>query len=219
MKAVIFDLDDTLFDHTTSATKAVHSWVPELGGTPSDELVAQWFVIEKHRFDSFLNGEVTHQGQRRGRLRDFLPLIDHPVPAEDAELDEIFTGFLRYYQDSWSAFADARPALEVARSNGWRIGVLTNGSELQQNAKLTAIGLAELVDVVCTSETLGVSKPNPQAYRQTCRALGVEPADTVMIGDNLELDVLAARQAGLTAHHLDRAAGLTLTEILARSRS
>jgi putative hydrolase of the HAD superfamily len=218
MKAVIFDLDNTLFDHTTSATNAVLAWVPELGGTPSDALVAEWFVIEDRNFNQWLSGVVTHQGQRRGRLRDFLPLIGHPVPALDDELDQIYTGFLRHYEASWAAYPDARPALEVARSNGWRIGVLTNGSTTQQNAKLSAIRLADLVDVVCTSESLGVSKPDPQAYVQTCTALGVEPADTMMIGDNLELDVLAARQAGLTAHHLDRAAGVSLLDLL-RSRS
>jgi putative hydrolase of the HAD superfamily len=218
MKAIIFDLDDTLFDHTTSATNAIHSWVPELGGTSSDELVAQWFVIEKHRFDAWLNGDTTHQGQRRERLRDFLPLIDHPVPDADAELDEIFAGFLTHYRNNWIAFADARPALDVARSNGWRIGVLTNGSSVQQNAKLETIGLAALVDVVRTSEILGVSKPDPAAYLKTCQALGAEPADTMMIGDNLELDVLAARQAGLTAHHLDRTAEISLLDLV-RSRS
>jgi putative hydrolase of the HAD superfamily len=214
MKAVIFDLDDTLFDHTTSATNAIHSWVPELGGTPSDELVAQWFVIEKHRFDRWLNGDTTRQGQRRERLQDFLPLIDHPVPDTDAGLDEIFAGFLRHYQEHWVAFDDAEPALKVARSNGWRIGVLTNGSRTQQNAKLETIGLADLVDVVCTSEELGVSKPDPAAYLKTCQALGAEPADTLMIGDNYDLDVLAPRKAGLTAHHLDRAAGVTLLDLL-----
>ncbi|TDD25842.1 HAD family hydrolase [Kribbella turkmenica] len=218
MKAVIFDLDDTLFDHVGSATAGIHSWIPELGGTPSDELVARWFIIEQHCFDRWLNGDTTHQGQRRERLRSFLPLIDHPVPEGDAELDEIYTGYLRHYQENWIAFADARPALDIAHSNGWRIGVLTNGSTLQQNAKLTAIGLADEVDVVCTSESLGASKPDPQVYLRTCEALGADPADTLMIGDNLELDVLAARQAGLTAHHLDRAAGVTLPDLV-RPRS
>jgi putative hydrolase of the HAD superfamily len=214
MKAVVFDLDNTLFDHTTSATNAVLGWVPELGGTPSDELVAQWFVIEDHNFGQFLAGEVTFQEQRRGRLRDFLPLVGHSVPAADKELDQIFTGFLDRYRASWAAFPDARPALEVARSNGWRVGVLTNGSTTQQNAKLVAIGLADLIDVVCTSESLGAAKPDREAYLQTCHALGAEPADTMMIGDDLELDVLAARQAGLTAHHLDRAGGISLLDLL-----
>jgi len=214
VKAVIFDLDNTLFDHTASATYAIRTWIPELGGTTSDELVAQWFVIEDRHYERFLSGELTHQGQRRGRLRDFLPLLGLAVPPTDAELDEFFTGYLHHYQNSWSAFPDARAALEVARSNGWRIGVLTNGSTRQQNAKLRAIGLADLVDVVCTTESLGVSKPAREAYLQTCEALGADPAETLMIGDNFELDVLGAQAAGLSARHLDRAAGGTLSQLL-----
>jgi putative hydrolase of the HAD superfamily len=214
VKAVVFDLDDTLFDHTVSATRGIHRWVTDLGGSPSDELIAQWFVIEEDNFNRWLSGELTHQGQRRGRLRDFLPLIGQPVPPTDAELDQLYDGFLQHYEDSWIAFPDARPALEVAHSNSWRVGVLTNGSTKQQNAKLRSIGLADLVDVVCTSESLGVSKPDPLAYQRVCEALGVEPADTLMIGDNLELDVLGAQAAGLAARHLDRATGHTLLELL-----
>ena len=214
MKAVIFDLDDTLFDHTTSATKAVHAWVSELGSTPSDELIARWFEIEHRSFEAWLAGEFTHQGQRRARLREFLPLIGRPVPGTDDEQDNAFDGYLTWYRRHWAAFDDARPALEVARSNGWRIGVLTNGSTPQQNSKLEQIGLADLVDVVCTSQSLGHSKPAVQAYHLTCEALGVEPAEALMIGDNLDLDVLGARAAGLAAEHLDRAAGITLTQLI-----
>lgn len=217
MKAVIFDLDDTLFDHTTSASKAVRAWVSDLGRTPSDELIARWFEIERRSFDAWLAGSLTHQGQRRARLREFLPLIGRPVPGTDDELDNAFDIFLTWYGRHWAAFNDARPALEVARGNGWRIGVLTNGSTLQQNSKLEQIGLADLVDVVCTSQSLGCSKPAVQAYHLTCQALGVEPTETLMIGDNLDLDVIGARAAGLTAEHLDRAAGIRLTELVRRT--
>lgn len=149
--AVVFDLDDTLFDHTGSAADAVAGWVTELGGaTPSDELLERWFAIETTHFDAWLAGRVSHQEQRRLRLRDFLPLLDLPVPDGDADgdaaLDASYEVFLDWYQRSWRAFADARPALEVARGDDLRVGVLTNGSTTQQNAKLAAIGLAGLVD-------------------------------------------------------------------------
>jgi len=217
MKAVVFDLDDTLFDHTTSATNAVRGWVTELGVAPTDELIAQWFEIERRCFDDWLAGTLTHQGQRRARLGEFLPLLGQPVPSSEDAQDKAFELFLAWYRRNWAAFDDARPALEVARSNGWRIGVLTNGSTPQQNAKLEQIGLAELVDVVCTSQSLGYGKPAVQAYQLTCEALGVEPAETLMIGDNLDLDVLGARAAGLAAAHLDRAAGITLADLVRRT--
>ncbi|MBP2349505.1 putative hydrolase of the HAD superfamily [Kribbella aluminosa] len=214
MKAVVFDLDDTLFDHSGSAERGLRGWVAELGVPPTDELVARWFEIEERVYPAWLAGELTHQGQRRERMRQFLPLLGLTVPTTDAGLDEVFEGYLKLYRGNWVAFPDARPALEVARGNGWRIGVLTNGSTAQQNAKLSAIGLADLVDVVCASESLGVSKPDPLAYQRVCEELGVEPEDALMVGDNLELDVLAARKAGLTARHLDRAAGDTLLQLL-----
>jgi putative hydrolase of the HAD superfamily len=208
LRAVVFDLDDTLFDHTGSATAAVRGWVGALGRTPTDDLLAQWFAIEQRHFDSWLAGAVSHQEQRRLRLRDFLPLLDLPVRGDDAALDTSYEVFLDWYQRSWRAFDDARPALEVARSNDLRVGVLTNGSTAQQNAKLAAIGLTDLVDVVRTSEDLGAGKPAPEAYLKTCAALAVEPAATLMIGDNPDLDVTAARAAGLAAVHLDRPADL-----------
>ncbi|MEU8225543.1 HAD family hydrolase [Kribbella sp. NPDC048915] len=214
MKVVVFDLDNTLFDHTGSAAFAVRRWVGELGVPPSDELVAEWFSIEDRVYPRWLSGELTHQEQRRARLSEFLPLIGRTVPPTEAAQDEFFAGYLRHYRGSWTAYPDARPALEVARGNGWRIGVLTNGNTVQQNAKLAQIGLAELIDEVCTSEALGVSKPDPRAYQLTCEALGVDPAGTLMIGDNYDLDVVAAREAGLTARHLDRAAGVSLLDLV-----
>lgn len=214
MKAVIFDLDDTLFDHTTSAGTALRRWVADLGIDWSDELSVRWFEIEQECYDRFVTGQLTHQGQRRARLHAFLPVLGRPVPSEDVQLDEIFEGYLRHYRSSWAAFPDALPALEVAQGNGWRIGVLTNGSTVQQNAKLAAIGLAPYVEVVATTESLGFGKPVPEAYLTTCRLLGVEPADTLMIGDNFELDVLGARAAGLSAEHLDRPAGITLAQLV-----
>jgi putative hydrolase of the HAD superfamily len=214
VKAVIFDLDDTLFDHTGSAVGGLRAWVPGFGREVTDDLVAEWFAIEHRHYNEWLAGRLTHQGQRRARLLDFLPLIGQSVPGTDDELDVVFAGYLEGYREHWIAFPDAHPALEVARGNGWRVGVLTNGSTVQQHAKLERIGLAQLVDVVCTSESLGCSKPAVQAYHLTCEALGVEPADTLMIGDNLELDVIAARAAGLTAEHLDRAAGGTLDQLI-----
>ncbi|MGW7679515.1 HAD family hydrolase [Kribbella sp. NPDC054772] len=214
MKAIVFDLDNTLFDHSGAAELGLRSWLTDLGVLPTEALVAEWFVIEEDCFGRFLAGELTHQGQRRCRLQAFLPLLGREVPETDAELDEIFEGYLKNYLNNWIAYPDARPALEVAKGNGWRIGILTNGSTRQQNLKLQAIGLADLVDAVCCSEELGASKPDPSVYLRTCEALGAQPAETLMIGDNLELDVIAAQAAGLTARHLDRAAGQTLLDLL-----
>ncbi|GAA0580860.1 HAD family hydrolase [Kribbella sandramycini] len=213
MKAVIFDLDNTLFDHTGSAAAAVRTWLPELGADPTDELVAAWFAIEERAYARWLSGELTHQGQRRARLHEFLPLLNHPVPPTDQAQDDFFEGYLTHYRANWSAYPDAEPALKLAQSNNWRIGILTNGTTAQQTAKLETIGLAPYLDAICTTESLGLSKPHPDAYLRTCAALTTAPTETLMIGDNLALDVQAPQAAGLTARHLNRPTN-TLLDLL-----
>lgn len=82
--------------------------------------------------------------------------------------------------------------------------MVTNGQAGQQQAKLVATGLADVCGPVLASTRLGVAKPDPRAYAAACARMSVAPARALMVGDNYELDVVAARAAGLRAVHLDR---------------
>ena len=70
--------------------------------------------------------------------------------------------------------------------------------------KLRRVGLTGRVGPVYTAEELGVAKPDTAAYRAACRRFGLPPADVLHVGDRYDLDVEAARNAGLRAVHLDR---------------
>ena len=166
-------------------------------------LVGAWFEVEDRHFEAWRAGSVTFEEQRRRRLRDFLPLVGRPVGPDD-ELDAVFAGYLRWYERSWLAFPDVRPAVDGLAAHGLVLAVLTNGRADQQHAKVRAIGLQGDLAAVLTSEELGVAKPDPEAYLGVCRRLGLAPTEVVHVGDRHDLDVLAARAAGLRALHLDR---------------
>jgi putative hydrolase of the HAD superfamily len=200
---VIFDLDGTLVDHVGSATKALERWLPELGATPTPELTAAWFAAEAEHFPAWRSREITFAEQRRRRLRDFLPLVGGHVGG-DAELDDVFSGYLRHYEAAWTCFDDVEEALDGISRLPVRTAVLTNGSDDQQRAKLTAVGLGRTFGYVFTAESLGAAKPDPATYRHVCEVLKVEVGDALHVGDAYELDVAAARRAGLQAVHLDR---------------
>ena len=68
------------------------------------------------------------------------------------------------------------------------------------------MGLRDQLTAVITSEELGIAKPDPRSYLSACEHLGVEPLQTLHVGDRHDLDVLGARAAGLQAIHLDRRA-------------
>jgi len=202
-KAVIFDLDDTLFDHRRSATDAVTAWLPELGAVADDDLVARWFTLEDLHFVTWSTGGIDFAEQRRRRLSDFLPLIA-VEPGTPEELDGLFADYLVHYQQAWTGFEDAEAGVAAVERAGLERAILTNGRVAMQNAKIDAIGLAGRFGGVFTAEGLGSAKPEAAAYLTVCASIGVAPAEVLHIGDRYDLDVLAARAAGLAAVHLDR---------------
>nr|WP_306423150.1 HAD family hydrolase [Paenarthrobacter aurescens] len=200
----MFDLDNTLFDHPSSARAGVDAFLQHLGTEGSNELTRCWFQIEEVNYNRFLANELTFQEQRRERLRQFLPLAGLSVPQTSARIDELFNKYLENYEDAWMAFPDAAPALKNLRAIGMPVGIITNGNHDQQTSKVNRIGLEPLLDRVFSSEHINHAKPAQEAFLQPCRSMNVSPATTLYIGDNYRVDVEGARNAGLQALHLNR---------------
>lgn len=201
---MIFDLDGTLFDHRTASRAGLRSWVESLERPCGPELVEAWAAAEHRHFGEWRQGRISFSGQRRQRLRDFLPLLGLPV-GDDAELDALFAdGYLRAYEQEWCTYADVGDCLLALERAGVRTAVLTNGTVDQQNAKIRAIGLAGRLGPVLTSEELGVAKPTAAAFMTACDRLHVAPGDALYVGDDHTIDVLGARAAGLDAVLIDR---------------
>ena len=197
LRAILFDLDDTLMDHTFAMRAGVDQWCQQLGlPTGQQERFAR---LERKWFAAYERGEVSHNGQRIARCREFLSR-----DLSEQEALEIYAGYLAAYRRNWRAFPDSQAALTRAMEAGLRVGVLTNGSHKMQAAKLHAGGL-DLPEVVLISTVdLGSPKPQRAAYLAGCSLLGVVPAKTLMVGDSLANDVEGARSAGLQALYLQR---------------
>lgn len=202
--AIGFDLDGTLFDHRGSAAEAVLEFTADLGYEPTPDRTAAWFDFEAEHFESWRAGAVTFTEQRRLRLRDYLRLLGARGLTEDGDLDRLFESYLTRYRRAWRAFPGVTSVLRQLRDQGMRIDVLTNGNHEQQIDKLRVTGLASLVDVVCTSEDIGVAKPDPRAFEILASRLGCTPSEMLFIGDDLTLDVTAARAAGVAAAQVRR---------------
>jgi putative hydrolase of the HAD superfamily len=206
LAAVLFDLDGTLLDHEAASTAAVSSWLSSHGASRTDieSAVPLWFELEQRHYPAWCTGEITFQEQRRRRTRDFFLAVGITVRAED--LDAAFAEYLTGYEAAWTAYDDAAPALLRVAAAGLRSGILTNGDQAQQTAKLVTIGLIDHCGPVFSSSVLPAQKPDHRAFTEACRRLGVDPARVLMVGDNYEVDILGARAAGLSAIHLDRLA-------------
>lgn len=92
---------------------------------------------------------------------------------------------------------EARRSLIFLRRSGWKIAIVTNGTEPQQMLKLRVAGLEPLVDACVVSEAVGCSKPNPAIFRYAAAACECQMSGGWMIGDNPEADILGAAEVGL----------------------
>lgn len=198
LRAVIFDLDDTLVDHTSAADEAAVSWALALG-VDDPHPSARWAEVTAVHYPRYQRRELTLAEQRRQRVRDFLERY-----LDDATADAHFTDYLARYEAAWRAFDDAAPALRRVRAAGLGVGVLTNGDATQQRAKAERVGLTSEIDVLVASSELAAGKPDAGAFLHTTRLLGVAPGDALMVGDSLTDDVHGAIAAGLQAVLLDR---------------
>ena len=200
-RAVLFDLDGTLFDHEGAVLEALEGWLPTVGIEPSAVAVDRWFDEEEVYMAQWRAGQVSWQGQRRERLRAVLP--DRALLG-DAELDALFDTYLRRYESAWRAFDDVVPALDELAAAGLRLGVLTNGATSQQNAKVEALGFGGRSEFVVTGEDLGVAKPDPMSYLTACDRFALPASEVVHVGDLPGLDVAAPQAAGLRSVLIDR---------------
>ncbi|WP_030677523.1 HAD family hydrolase [Streptomyces rimosus] len=203
--AVLWDVDDTLFDYTGSdrAGALRHIETEGLLGQYADEECAlgRWRECMEVAFARFLSGEVGFLEHRRERARSFLG-----TPLSDDEADAWFGRYVALYEAAWTLFPDSAQALADLAPLA-RQGVLSNSSVANQDRKLRALGIRDHFEVVLCADEVGHAKPAAEAFRAACDALGLAPERVVYVGDRLDVDAIGARDAGLGAVWVDRAGG------------
>jgi len=210
VRLVLFDLDGTLIDHDGAAAAGVEQWMVANGWADEGSiasLVSAWETIQERHLSEYQAGRTTFQGQRRLRMREFLPRVGIDSSQwSDQRLDEVFNAYLVAYQDAWRSFPDVEACLEALRGLA-RIAVLSNGDQGQQEDKVSRIGLGGYFEAVLTSGHLGVAKPDPRIFELACRRLQVPAGAAVYVGDRLAVDAVAATAAGLRGIWLNRGGG------------
>ncbi|WP_328319840.1 HAD family hydrolase [Streptomyces sp. NBC_00388] len=203
IRAVLWDIDDTIFDYTRADRTGMREHLraeglPD-GYTSVGQALARWRQITDLHWARFAAGETDWQGQSRERVRSFTG-----TALTDQEADAWFARHLAHYEAAWALFPDAVPALD-ALAGGYRHGVLSNSAVRNQDRKLRALGVRDRFEVLVCAADLGVAKPAAGAFHAACEALRLDPSDVLYVGDHPDTDAAGALAAGLSAVWLDRA--------------
>ncbi|MFR9788851.1 HAD family hydrolase [Streptomyces sp. MB22_4] len=202
IEAVVWDVDDTLFDYTSADRSGMRAHLAAEGllgryGAVEDAL-GRWREITDRQWARYAAGECDFRQQRCDRVRAFLD-----SEMDDAEAEAWFQRYVGHYEAAWGLFPDVLPALE-ALAGTHRHAVLSNSSITVQERKLRALGLLDRFETVLCAAELGVSKPRPGAFLAACEALDLAPHEVAYVGDHPEIDGRGAAEAGLLSVWIDR---------------
>ncbi len=199
-RAVLFDLDDTLFDHAFAAKCAlevIHGDLPRFADDPFDVLEKEYGRLLEEVHLRVLAGEMTLDEARHDRMRTLLS-GDGRMPA-NGEVDGLASRFRDGYQKNRRAADGAYELLEELRESGVAVGIITNNMTAEQKRKLAFCKLDSLIDFMVTSEEVGLPKPGRAIFEAALERAGCRASEAVVVGDSWESDVVGARNAGIRA--------------------
>lgn len=197
---VLFDLDDTIFDHSLTcrdALGAVREAEPRWGVFPLDRLW-QGYLERLGAADLTLGtlgrSPADYEAARASRFRALAAEAGWTCSA--AEAREISALYRRHYQRLRRGVPGAVELVRrIARSR--TVGLVTNNQVAEQVEKVAFLGLTKTLDFLVISEAEGVEKPDPAIFRAALARARARPRDAVMVGDSWTNDVLGARGAGI----------------------
>lgn len=199
VRAVLFDLDDTLFDHRLCARLALtelHAAHAEFQACAFADFERMHAGLLEELHQRVMSGEVPLETARQERFRRLFQALG-AAADEDAVARAAAT-----YRDGYRRVRqpiEGAARLLAAVKERAAVGIVSNNLLEEQQEKLRHCRLDGYVDALVVSEEAGVSKPDPLIFRIALDRLGCRAEDAVMVGDSWAADVTGARSAGIRA--------------------
>jgi putative hydrolase of the HAD superfamily len=210
LRAVIFDMDDTLLDWSQREgnwvelnqkhLSPIHAYlkesgyvVPDLAGLAevyADQSRIAWEAINPREWDCPRQEDI---------LRETLRALH--VETERVDMEQMQRLFNWGLIPGVRPFDDSIEVLKALRLAGIRTGLVTNAAMpmWMRDAELQETGLLEHLDVRVTAGDVGKLKPHPEPFRVVMQRLSVAPSEAIFVGDRVQDDIAGAQLAGMRA--------------------
>jgi putative hydrolase of the HAD superfamily len=206
LRAVFFDLDDTLFDHTyatSQSLKVLLAGEPVLGGWKFADLQRKNDEILNDLHPHVLAGALPLDEARESRFRQLIAAVS-PADVAAAHAVRLARKHRAEYERHWQAVPGAIALCAALRTRGLGVGIVTNNLTEEQQMKLARTGLAPHVDALITSADVGAMKPDVRIFQVALDRFSVSAREAVMVGDSWPVDILGAQAAGIRAVWFNR---------------
>ncbi len=201
-KDLFIDFDDTLYDTHGNAVIA-------LSETFEAFHLEQYFADPQVFFDAYwwANIDLWSRYSKGEITRDYLIVERFRRPLSEGKGIEVTEALCLEMSDCFLDFCASKPGvingahelMDYLKQRGYRMHMTSNGFHEVQYKKLAACGMREYFDTIILSEDAGVNKPSPAFFDYALCQTGASRGTTLMIGDNLQTDILGALSAGIDA--------------------
>jgi putative hydrolase of the HAD superfamily len=184
IRAIVFDLDNTLTDFMKMKSDAVAAAI--------DGMIDAGLELPREAVRARIDAIYQEQGLEYQRVFD--QLIESELGHIDPKI--LASGIVAYRRARESAlvlYPHVQMTLLELTKRGIRLGVVSDAPRAQVWLRLCSLSLQHVFDAVVTFEDTGERKPSPAPFREVLRRLGAEPQASLMIGDWAERDVVGAR--------------------------
>lgn len=198
---VFFDLDHTLWDFERNSALAFREvFRKQKININVEDFLEVYKPINFKYWELYRNNSVTKEALRFGRLKESFDSLK--FETIDATINALADDYIEYLPANNYLLEGSLEVLNHLKGK-YKLHIITNGFEEIQQRKMEGSGIHKFFDTITTSEEAGVKKPHPQIFEKAIQKSGAVPEKSVMIGDNLEADIIGAHQFGFHVIHLD----------------
>ncbi|MFC1712803.1 HAD family hydrolase [Candidatus Poribacteria bacterium] len=193
LKAVIFDVDDTIFDRDRAQKEILGLMVREnpdiFAGIDEEAAVDAFLESDRVTFEDFKTSNPV-ETSRFKRSKTFLNMFGLSEDFSD-KITEMYVSAYPLINVPVEGAVHVVTKLSVRLS----LGIVSNGFPDVQYKKLRTLGIKHLFDCILLSGELGIKKPDPRIFWEAASLLGKEPEECLYVGDSYDADVLGAKKA------------------------
>ncbi|MBC6491130.1 noncanonical pyrimidine nucleotidase, YjjG family [Flavihumibacter stibioxidans] len=205
---LFFDLDHTLWDFESNARQTLEQLYDGLslssrGINDFERFYSQYIIHNDKLWERYRNGYIKVDELRWKRM--WHTLLDFKI-ADEKLARQMSHDFLELLPTRKALFPYAVELLQYLRGKGYYMHLITNGFEETQLNKIRYSGLDGFFGEVITSEGSNSLKPHREIFEYAFKKTGALPENSIMIGDNIEVDIVGAKNAGMDqvfVNHID----------------
>lgn len=204
MMVLIFDIDDTLIDHSSAVEMAARRFYLDfINSGDIETFLSIWEQVTDEVFEQITNNDLSFAEAKTERMRKVLrSYLTDPELSDQSLMQKLSDKALSYYESSWRLFPDVKIALRNLRKK--ELFVLSNGLKTQQTKKLEHTKILSYFKNVITSEEIGAKKPDIRFFQRFISMMHLNPTECSYVGNDLEKDVLPALSSGMNAVLINR---------------